>query len=332
MRDQLLAYLLDDADPEQRRRIEEHLANDPTWQHEYEKLKQCLEAHQEPPEKTTCPPPDLVDRTCSLVRKVSDSQCDIQLSESSDGCKGRRRWSAVDLIVAASVLVAIGALLFPALVESRRMSRRLQCQDNLKEIGRSLVSYQKTKGNGLPHVRYRENAGVFVIELADSGVISREELARLLICPSTHLADDVFQGTVVLQIPTRESLDSLPPDALRELQKVMAGSYAYQFGFVNEKGKYQAMPFFGRSDVPMLGDSPDLSAIGYQSSNHGDCGQNIINQDESSRFVSHCDSQDCIGHPFLNDAGQHAAGRSVRDAVLGRSEATPAGNLIRLQW
>ena len=334
MRDEILAYLLDDLDPDQRQRIEHHLQHDPTWQHEYEKLKQCLEAHKDPPEKTPCPPQDLVNKTCKLVQDSAirapvkvQSAC---LSEVRDNAGDKnRRWSMLDVVVAGAVLIAVGALLMPAIMESRRSARRLQCQNNLREIATALHNYQETNRQGLPHIGYHDNAGLFVVTLADSGVISREELTHLLVCPSTKLAENVFHGNTVMRIPTRQELAELDGKSLAALQKVMAGSYAYQFGYIDEEETYQPMPFVGRRDSPMLADRPSVSANGWQSSNHGDCGQNIVGQDCSVTFTSRCKSEKgSVGHPFLNDAGQHAAGRDVHDSVLGRSEATPSGILI----
>ena len=331
MRDELLAYLLDDVDPEQRKRIEYHLEHDPTWQHEYQKLKECLEAHEDPPEKTTCPPRDLVNKTCKFVQDSAIrgpvAAQPAALSEARERCGKNKRWSLADMVVAAAVLLAIGTLLMPALVESRAATRRMQCQNNLRELATALTNYQQLQGQ-LPHIRLDENAGMFVVKLADSGVISRDELAHLLLCPSTQQADDVFHGKIVMWIPTVQEINAMDRSELVRIKETMAGSYAYQFGYM-DKGDYHAMPFVGRRDLPMLGDKPSKSVNGWQSSNHGACGQNIVGQDCSVRFTSRCKSQkSSIGHPFLNDDGQHAAGRSIKDSVLGRSEATPSGILI----
>lgn len=336
MRDELLAYLLDDVDPEQRKRIEHHLQHDPTWQHEYQKLKACFEAHEDPPEKTTQPPRDLVDKTCKLVRDSAiRAPGDVQpasLTEARECCGDSRRWSLADMVAAGAILLAVGALLMPALVESRATTRRLQCESNLRDLGLALQNYHEVNRRGLPHIDYHENAGMFVVSLSESGVISRKELTHLLVCPSTRLAKDVFSGAIVMNIPTREKLGQMDPAALAALQKVMAGSYAYQFGFVDEDKRYRKMPFVNRRDYPMLGDKPNLKSDGWQSSNHGPCGQNIVGQDGSVTFHTRCKSKkSALGHPFLNDEGQHAAGRGSADSVLGRSEATPAGILISLQ-
>lgn len=339
MRDELVAYLLNDADPEQRKRIEYHLEHDPTWQHEYERLRDCLEAYKTDPDKASCPPQDLVHRTCSFVeRAVREGDCSSQgtvlpasLSESRDGCASRRRcWSLADLTVGCGILLVFGMLLFPALRESRDAARRAKCQDNLREIGTALVDYANFNRRGLPHIGLNENAGMFVVELADSGVISREDLAELLVCPNTQLAEDVNTGKVLMRVPTREELAQVTPEALRVLQKHMSGSFAYQFGYLDAKGKYSRIKFVRRGDAPMLADAPSFSIAGFQSANHGGCGQNVLYQDLSSRYCGNCVSENRGDHLFLNDQGRPAAGLSDHDAVLGRSEASPAGQIIRI--
>jgi hypothetical protein len=338
MRDQLLAYLLNDASPEQRRRIEHHLKHDPTWQHEFDRLKECIRAFESNPEEAECPPEDLVNRTCSFVQgAVREGSCSsperrtpASLSEACERGANPRPRSLADLTIGAGILVILGTLLLPALRVSRDAARLTQCQDNLQEIGSALNAYANQNGRGLPHVGYRENAGIFVVELASSGFISRKDLAELLLCPDTQLADDVFHGKVLMRVLSRKELVHMTPEALKALRKHMSGSFAYQFGYIDEHGKYLPTKFFSRSDVPMLADAPSFSVDGFQSANHGGCGQNVLSQDLSCRYLSLCVSSRG-DHIFLNERGQHAAGRNDHDVVLGRSEATPAGLLTAAQ-
>jgi hypothetical protein len=332
MRDELLAYLLDDTDPEQRRRIEHHLEHDPTWQHEFERLKKCIEEQKSDPEPSECPPEGLVNRTCSFVQEVvREGDCSVAdgvipaaLSESRDGCAKSNRWSLTDWAVGAGIILLLGTLLLPALHKSRRAARLATCQDNLREIGAALVVYAQQGDRGLPHIGYHENAGMFVVELASSEVIHPQIIAVRIVCPGSPLADDVFQGNVVMKVPTRAELALLNPKALKAKRMHMSGSYAYQFGYVDNQGEYRRTPFVDRGDAPMLADAPSPSVEGFQSANHGGCGQNVLNQDLSCRYFSLCiPTPD--DHPFLNEEGRHAAGRSSRDTVMGRSEATPAG-------
>lgn len=333
MRDELLAYLLNDANPEQRRRIEHHLKHDPTWQHEFERLKQCIADYESDPQGAECPPEDLVHRTCSFVQgAIGQRGCSspenlvpASLSESRELDTSRRSWSLADVAVAAGILLILGSLLIPALRESRDAARRAKCQDNLREIGSALVQYAHQNGE-LPQADQAENAGIFVVKLANSGIISRKQLAELLLCPNTQLAEDVCQGKVLMKVPTREELAQLTPEALRCLQQHMSGSFAYQFGFFDKLGKYCPIKFVARSDVPMLADAPSFAVDGFQSANHGGCGQNVLNQDLSCRYLSVCVSPGG-DHIFLNAQRQHAAGRNSHDTVLGRSEVTPAGLL-----
>ncbi|NOY41403.1 MAG: DUF1559 domain-containing protein [Planctomycetes bacterium] len=329
MRDQLIAYLLDDLSPEERQRVEERLENDPVWQEEFERLRQCTRGCASDP-KSTCPPSDLANRTCQYVRQNADTNHKlVALSESHDGLVGKKRWSFVDLVVAATVLIAVSSLLFPALRDSRDSARQVDCENNLYHLGIALAEYSDRFGQGLPRVEPGENAGIFVVKLADSGVVDRQRLAELLVCPSSSDADEVFAGRTLMLIPTQAQLDAMPADVLARLKKQMAGSYAYRFGYRDQAGNYRQVRFVRLSTAPMLADTPSFSVAGFQSANHGGCGQNVLYQDLSVRYIKHCLSQENVDHLYLNEDRKHAAGRHARDVVLGRSEVGPAGPLVR---
>jgi len=330
MRDELLAYLLGDLGPEESQRIVERLENDPIWQRELKLLQSCMKAHEADPQSFN-QPADLVDRTCSLVRYAAAKNHPPQaapasLTESCDRAVSRlRSWSFADLAVGAGVLLVLGMLLFPALRESRDAARRAKCQNNLKNLGTALVEYAEKSNHGLPHVELGENAGSFVVDLAESGMLTRKQMAELLVCPSSPLADEVFAGRVMIQIPTPQSLKTASKESLASMRKFMAGSYAYRFGYRDEQGRYRQIKFEGRADAPMLADAPNISVAGFQSPNHGGCGQNVVFQDLSARYFDRCSAGKHTDHLFLNEDRQHAAGRHARDVVLGRSEADPAG-------
>jgi len=166
-----------------------------------------------------------------------------------------------------------------------------------------------------------QNAGLFVVDLAESGLLARKQLAELLVCPSSPLADEVFAGSLVIQIPTPHELKTASKESLATMRKFMAGSYAYRFGYRDENGRYRQVKFEGRSDAPMLADAPSISVAGFQSPNHGGCGQNVVFQDLSGRHFNQCTAGEHADHLFLNEDHEHAAGRHARDVVLGRSEA-----------
>ncbi len=328
MRDSLLAYLLDDVPPQERQRIEERLENDPIWKNELERLRRCMQEYATDP-KNALPPSDLVNRTCTFVRhNTGTNHKSATLTESRDGLVGKKRYSITDLAVAVLVLIVGASLLLPALRDSRDSARRIDCQNNLYQLGVSLVEYADKFGHGLPHVKSNENAGIFVIKLADSGILDRQQLAELLVCPSSPLADDVFAGRVRLQIPTQKQLDAMSTEVLARVQKLMAGSYAYRLGYNDRAGTYRQVRFVRLNTAPMMADTPSLSVAGFQSANHEGCGQNVLFQDLSSRYIKLFLSQENIDHLYLNEDRKHAAGRHAQDVVLGRSEVGPAGPLV----
>ena len=334
MRDELLAYLLNDLDDEQRHRIEERLEVDPIWQNELKRLRSYVEASQEQTDDAEPMPEDLVSRTCSFVKhasaqgELSPAVLPAKLSESQDAAAPRRgRWTSLDWAVGACIAVVIGALLVPAIQESRDSARRMQCQAKLKTLGQALTRYAREHNGQVPMIQQHENAGIYAIKLWESGVISREELQESLVCPSDELADDVFQSEAKFHVPTRAELRQAKLDQLKTLLRRMGGSFAYRIGFYDNQGRYHHVKFSGSSCAPMMADKPSYASSSFQSTHHGSCGQNVLFQDESVRYVQICIQTGPDKHWFLNEEEEHAAGTREADIVMGRSEARPSRTL-----
>jgi hypothetical protein len=331
MRDQLLAYLLDDLEPDQRAALENALRIDPQLAAELERMRACLAGDEAACEGEQSPPPGLVSRTCSLVERAIHCRADlagprsgnVSLSETRDTSVARNRWTLADLVVAAGIVLALGAMFFPALRENRDMARRLQCQEHLFRLGAALVDYDERFRQGLPTLGPGDNAGSFVITLAEKGILSREELARLVVCPESALADKVASGCVVVCIPTQAEYLAARGVTAEQLRKLMAGDYAYSLGYLGSDGRVRQIRFSRSRLVPLLADAPSFAIAGFQSANHGGCGQNVLFQDLSSRYCTQCVSPDRQDHWFLNAEGEPAAGRHAQDIVLGPSGATP---------
>lgn len=330
MRDQLLGYLLDDLPPEERAEVEQALAEDPELATELEHLRECLEASQSE-ERPVKPPTCLASRTCSFVEHaVRKSQLlgrraepATSLSESREGLAAPRSWSYTDLAAAACVLVALGALLLPAVRESRDSARRLQCQQHMFRLGTALTEFHDRFRRGLPRVQPSQNAGVFVVDLLESGILTREELAELVVCPSTPLADRVASGCVQIYIPTREEYTTAAGAHATLLRKLMAGDMAYNLGYRTPSGTLRQIRFTRATHLPLLSDAPSLAIAGYQRANHGGCGQNVLFQDLSCRFSRQTQAQIDSGHWYLNDEGRPTAGLHEADVVLAPSDAVP---------
>jgi hypothetical protein len=337
MRERLLAYLLNDLDPAERAAVDAELAADPELQQELDKLRDCLASCEEPcnaAEET--PPPQLASRTCCFVDHAiqkSKALCHHageakSLSESRDPLVSRSRWSLLDIGVATCVLVALAALLFPALRGNRDYARRSTCQNNMRSIGAALMDYSLQFNGALPEIGPQDNAGAFVIALADGGMISREELVDLLVCPESDLAERVNRGCVRMRIPTRDEYLAAKGAEREFMRQVMAGDYAFSMGYRDQQGRIRQVHFIASRERPMLADAPSAAIAGYQSANHGGCGQNVLFQDLSVRYCKQCKCQKRRDHWFLNDDGQPAAGRHEADMVLGASAATPIVELV----
>jgi hypothetical protein len=342
MTDEILAYLMDDLPPERRAAIEEKLATDFAWQRERRRIEQCLADCGDPCKCAEEPPVDLVDKTCHLVensdeilrthreakQKRRESPTPVFSAAASCGCDSRR-WSLVDLTVGGGVLAMVALLVIPAVFESRDAARRNFCQNNLRTFGGALFKYQENNGNHLPAIGPTENAGRYAVELLEHGLLTREQLQQLLVCPESPLAADLAAGRVTLVLPSREALESASGEQLAAWLKSMGGSYAYRVGYFDE-GEYREVMFTGDARSPLMADAPGLSPHGVQIVNHAG-GQNVLDQGLGVRFRTQVVDGDNRDHIFLNFEGEHAAGRGPKDIALIRSEYGPNGPIVPVE-
>jgi hypothetical protein len=328
--ERLIAYLLDDLSVDERAQVEAELRADGQLAEELLRLKECLQASAPEPEVS---PPQLTRRTCWLVQCAIDQakafrgNAPVSLGESQDPVVCKSRWSFLDMVAGAAILVALAGLLMPALRESRDSARRVHCEENLRKLGFALYDYTQRYRQGLPPIQEGENAGMYSVILTEWGFFTPEELAQLVVCPDTELAEKVFAGCVLIHIPTREELAASTLANSERMRRLMGGNYAYSMGFVDQDGNLRQTKFTGSRHIPLLSDAPCGKVAFFQSGNHGKCGQNVIFQDLSSRFCLQCADMRDKDHWFLNDNNQHQAGLHAADLVLGRSEARPLTGL-----
>jgi len=358
MRDELLAYLLNDIDSQQRIRIEARLDSDPIWQHELERLRSYLQqvgntgagntgdgeadvgntgagntgAGNTGAGETDTLPVDLVSRTCSFVRQASSQGAlspavlPASLTESQDAAAPTpKRWSLLDLTIVASISLVLGTLLLPALRESRDAARRIQCQENLHSLGKALASFAQQTDGQLPLIERDENAGMYALKLVESGILTEDQLVQLLVCPSSKLADKVFNGDVVMCVPNRLELRSATSAHRKSLLEKMGGSFAYRFGYLDKQGNYRQVKLTGSRSAPVMADKPSYDIVGFYSANHKGCQENVLFQDQSVGTINICAGSGTDKHWFLNEDEKHAAGNNKFDIVMGRSEARPTG-------
>jgi hypothetical protein len=328
MTDELVAYLLDDLCPERRAEVERRLADDPQWQREFERLKECFAATSDPARCVDEPPRDLVKRTCRCVEESGvtnrrGAATPVAFSAGSAVIGGRSPWSLVDFAVAGGVLTVLGMLMLPALRESRDAARRIACQNNLRTLGTAISDYAENHCHWAPPIPENAPAALYAVALADDEGVDRKQLEQLLVCPDSELAARISNGTQVLYIPTREELERAEGARRAQILDALGGIYAYRVGFKDDQGGYHPVKFTGKLGESMLADPPRLVQLGVRSSNHGGEGQNVCDQRIKCGFLPNGDvlaSRDSI---YLNDNGQHAAGVRRGDIVLIRGDRCP---------
>jgi hypothetical protein len=339
MTDEIFAYLMDDLTPERRAAVEEKLATDFEWQREKRRIEECLADCGDPCKCAEEPPQDLVTKTCHLVensdeiiksrqqaKKKRRKAATPVFSAATAFGFGSRRWGLADLTVGGGALMMLGLLIVPAVFESRDASRRSFCQNNLRVFGSALFQYQEAHDSRVPAIGPAENAGRYAVELLENGLLTRDELRQLLVCPESPLAADLAAGRVSLVLPSREALESASGQQLAAWLKSMGGSYAYRVGYFDQGGDYREVMFTGDSQSPLMADAPSLSPHGVRIVNHAG-GQNVLDQGLGVRFRTDVLNRG-RDHIFLNREGEHAAGLGPKDVALIRSEYGPNGPLV----
>jgi hypothetical protein len=323
MRELLIRYLLGELDAAQQRQLEDQLRNSPQLRRELAHLQACFAAAHEGQAKVDEQPPR------GLARRVTDSVCGDgaaggahRATAAVEPPAGALGWSLADLTVAGGVFLAFSMLLFPALRDSRDATRRRTCENNMRVAGMFAAKYADDHENYFPGIDPQDYAGMFVIRLVSEGYATPEEMADLLVCPSSRLAEAVRRGVVRVSVPTIANLQSMAGAQPAQLCRNASGSYAVRLGYVDEN-RYYGIRDDGAARTPLMSDEPDFQPAGVLSANHGGHGQNVLYSDGRVVFLTGSTVPGRRDHLFLNALGFPAAGRGPDDVVLVSGDRTP---------
>lgn len=319
VREQLLGHLLGALESDEQAEIETQLGNDPECRKELALLRRQLEPLTALKEDFQ-PPAGLAERTCLFVDKhrAAPTPAKGRLRPEVAPPSWVSRLSFLDIAMAATVLVAAGLLIFPAVQNSRFSAQKAACADNLRELGVALNQYSHIHNGKFPVVPSTGKlaaAGIYAPVLAQNGLLT--EVNRV-VCPSSSLAAQM-NG---FRVPTFNELELTSPTQMANLRTTMGGSYGYNLGYT-QNGEYQPTKNLYRDNFAIMSDAPNMNAPNFQSANHGGRGQNVLFEDGNVQFLTTTKPLGSTDDIFTNDAGKVAAGLNSNDSVLGSSGTAP---------
>lgn len=307
---ELLGYLLDALESDERAALESRLASDPQLQRSVQVLRRCLTPLRSDAEHCT-PPLSLADRCCRWIEgQAKPKPVHVEYAG------GRATWRWADLAVAASVLFVASMLFFPSVMKSRFDQQVAYCSENLRQIGTAAWQYSQQHGNYFPYVPSEGNyaaAGIFGPTLTEGRYLTKPQA---LLCPSSPQAA-ADQAPV-----TFASLRNAQGEELLQLQRSMGGSYGYALGYEKD-GRYYGNKNQGRTRFALLADSPSPQNGGNLSANHEGRGQNVLYEDGHVQFQRSCTAAGCKDDIYHNDLGIIGAGQHADDSVVAASWARP---------
>lgn len=307
MREHLLGYLLGALEPAEQRAVEERLETDAELRRELEALREKLVPLAESEEPEPEPPPCLAARTCQYVM--------ARMGPVAGQFASRSQWRVQDVIVAAGIFVALGMLLFPAVLNSRTQAQLRACEKNLLTLGRALAQYSQLHDGRFPEVPLEGKlavAGIYAPTLRDAGLIDHRDV----ICPAGKSC-----RWSNFRLPSVNEIRAAEGETLRVLQCRVGGSYGYTLGYV-EKGRYHGPRNRARATFALMADSPAQHPA-VHSDDPACRGQNVLFEDGHVSFLTACRLEDCGDHIFQNALGIVSAGIGPDDAVIAPSFVSP---------
>lgn len=334
--EELIAYLLDDADSLLRARIEACLAVDESLRDRLRDLRMML-GQLDSLQLAHTPPPDLLART--LARIDAQAPADFPEAEPQElptltqshvaaSAEARRRplWDSTALMICSAVLLS---LFLPTVLRARYESRKAQCAFNLHSVGNGLVELaQWHPQHRFPSLAIdgpESFAGVYSVRLSDAGAIESPE--QLLCASLSGCRPYNRERLEMTRIPSMKELLVMSGQQLELCQKLVGGDFAYNLGVIEEENRVVAPRCEGRSYFAILADAPLVQQDAPQWIAHDGRGINIFFEDGHVAFVKvGCLQETLPDDPFCNVRNVREVGLNKHDASLGPSYFRPFGN------
>lgn len=341
--EEIIAFLLGDADEDLAVRIRANLPKDPELAERLSHFRSVLNHLDYVGDQQYEPPSDLIQRTMDKIEELPAESTSIAqrdgedcasemdpldrpvvsfLSTPVESNRSRRTW--LDSMALTVSLVVLCSLTIPAIVRARYESRRAQCATNLRDTGSLLFQYaMRQPSRRFPFVSSsgpEAFSGMYVVRLSESGLVPS---SRMLRCASLNGVNRPLPK--VIAIPTVEQLHTATPSQLDCWKCNVGGDYAYNLG-VFEDEQLVAPKNVGSSHFAILADAPVFLNDCEELLAHDGKGINILYDDGQVRFLrSSCfASQELtLDNPFRNFHGAHEAGIGIRDASLAPSQFPP---------
>ena len=325
MDENLVGYLLDALDSEERRVVESRLRADAAARARLQRLRGLMQPLASDLDAAE-PPAGLWVRTLGLIAEHSCRSLPPVPSAPAPRptVPIRSWWRRADVLVAACLLVCATLLIPPGLVYLRYQNNKVACQENLRELYTAIDGYSRDHGGYIPKVALavappRDVAGVYVVMLRENGQLQGKTHVE---CP--------LQGQVCLSPASREEVENMAPEEFQHFAAQMAeGCYAYSLGYRDAWGTHSLRREPLQTDNPylaILADRPPPN-VGAgdkgNSPNHAGRGQNVLFLDGHCRF---CTTR-TVGYNeddiYVNYENKVATGKCRQDTVLGAGNARP---------
>jgi hypothetical protein len=322
MREQLIGYLLDALDDDDRRAVERALADEtggPALRRDLDLLKLAvrpLNRDRQP----FAPPPGLATRTLRFVAEQTAAPTPAGGRKPQPAPAeeirphGRRAW--LDRAIIAASALAACILVAPLLLDAVQESRERRAERSLQRMSAALQGYAEAKG--------------FYPTPPGTGPLSRAGLyAPTLVSDERIVADD---GTVLspgsalarrggFRVPSLEELRAaVGTPKFDRMVAEMGGDYGYTLGHRDAAGVLYPIVNRRRVHFPIMADAPDHSD--ERSDNHPAGLHHVLYEDgHVERLRPH--TLHGVDHIYRNRRGSVAAGVDPEDAVIGDSPDMP---------